>query len=115
MAAGTVQVHQAPWHGPCGNDRKARGMARTRAEGGHAGSRHTCRRSRHGAVAATSPRRSPRIRRPRAQAIPACFKEARMGHDMYIHDPVTDEEEARYQKARKAFDAVVRECRPAAA
>lgn len=38
-----------------------------------------------------------------------------MGHDMYIHDPVTDEKEARYQKAREAFDAVVRECRPAAA
>ncbi|MFE9250901.1 hypothetical protein [Streptomyces sp. NPDC007088] len=30
-----------------------------------------------------------------------------MGYDMYIHDPMTDEEEAAYRRAREAFDAAV--------
>ncbi|MFF3959178.1 hypothetical protein ACFYY1_39190 [Streptomyces sp. NPDC001890] len=32
-----------------------------------------------------------------------------MGYDMYINNPMTDEEEATYQKARAAFDTAVRE------
>lgn len=32
-----------------------------------------------------------------------------MGYDMYIHDPMTDEEEAAHRRAREAFDAAVRE------
>lgn len=32
-----------------------------------------------------------------------------MGYDMYINGPMTDEEEATYQKARAAFDSAVRE------
>ncbi|MGW3954618.1 hypothetical protein ACWEKM_27635 [Streptomyces sp. NPDC004752] len=32
-----------------------------------------------------------------------------MGYDMYINDPMTDEEEATFQKAREAFEAAVRD------